>query len=341
MRKKNIILAGALTLMAAAISACAPAGSNSNKKGLEAYQNGDYQNAVYLFKQAITQEPSEDAYYCNLGQAYCAQGYYEEAIESFTQALQLGGSSFYSYRGMGLAYNGLEEYEKAIESFQQAIEAAGSLDSSCRLDVVGYRAEAKMKLGDYEGSLEDYNELIEAGYRLRDIYQLTGNVYLLMDDVDQALHCYQECLDIDNRNYEGYLTMADALKKAEAEEARKVVLNAALEVIPYEAKDWCYRGRIYLELEQTDEAFSAFEESYNKGYAQAGYYLGYCYELQGKSEEAINLYQEQIKHDPQDAGLYNQLSSCLVRQGEYQDALIMIQKGMQLADEPDGRFFME
>lgn len=56
MRKKNIILAGALTLMAAAISACAPAGSNSNKKGLEAYQNGDYQNAVYLFKQAITQE---------------------------------------------------------------------------------------------------------------------------------------------------------------------------------------------------------------------------------------------------------------------------------------------
>ena len=106
MRKKNIILAGALTLMAAAISACAPAGSNSNKKGLEAYQNGDYQNAVYLFKQAITQEPSEDAYYCNLGQAYCAQGYYEEAIESFTQALNLGGSSFYSYRGMGLAYNG-------------------------------------------------------------------------------------------------------------------------------------------------------------------------------------------------------------------------------------------
>ena len=76
--------------MAAAISACAPAGSNSNKKGLEAYQNGAYQNAVYLFKQAITQEPSEDAYYCNLGQAYCAQGYYEEAIESFTQALQLG-----------------------------------------------------------------------------------------------------------------------------------------------------------------------------------------------------------------------------------------------------------
>ena len=71
---------------------------------------------MYLFKQAITQEPSEDAYYCNLGQAYCAQGYYEEAIESFTQALQLGGSSFYSYRGMGLAYNGLEEYEKAIQT---------------------------------------------------------------------------------------------------------------------------------------------------------------------------------------------------------------------------------
>lgn len=333
MRKKHIAFAGALTLMAFAVSACAPTGSKSNQKGLEAYQDGDYQNAVYLFKQAITQEPSEDAYYCNLGQAYCAQGYYEEAIESFTQAAQLGSSLFYSYRGMGLAYSGLEEYDKAIESFNQAIEAAGSLDSSCRLDVVGYRAEAKTAIGDYTGALEDYNQLIEANYRLRDIYQLTGDVYLLMDDVDQALHCYQECLNIDNRNYEGYLTMAEALKKAEADEARQVVLNAALEVIPYEAEDWCYRGRVYLELDQIDEAFSAFEESYNKGYSQAGYYLGYCYELQGNSDEAIHLYQEQLRHDPNDAGLYNQLASCMVRQGEYQDALIMIEKGMQLANE--------
>ncbi len=234
---------------------------------------------------------------------------------------------------MGLAYSGLEEYDKAIESFNQAIEAAGSLDSSCRLDVVGYRAEAKTAIGDYTGALEDYNQLIEANYRLRDIYQLTGDVYLLMDDVDQALHCYQECLNIDNRNYEGYLTMAEALKKAEADEARQVVLNAALEVIPYEAEDWCYRGRVYLELDQIDEAFSAFEESYNKGYSQAGYYLGYCYELQGNSDEAIHLYQEQLRHDPNDAGLYNQLASCMVRQGEYQDALIMIEKGMQLANE--------
>ena len=333
MRKKHIAFAGALTLMAFAVSACAPAGSKSNQKGLEAYQDGDYQNAVYLFKQAITQEPSEDAYYCNLGQAYCAQGYYEEAIESFTQAAQLGSSLFYSYRGMGLAYSGLEEYDKAIESFNQAIEAAGSLDSSCRLDVVGYRAEAKTAIGDYTGALGDYNQLIEANYRLRDIYQLTGDVYLLMDDVDQALHCYQECLNIDNRNYEGYLTMAEALKKAEADEARQVVLNAALEVIPYEAEDWCYRGRVYLELDQIDDAFSAFEESYNKGYSQAGYYLGYCYELQGNSDEAIHLYQEQLRHDPNDAGLYNQLASCMVRQGEYQDALIMIEKGMQLANE--------
>ena len=333
MRKKHIALAGALTLMAFAVSACAPAGSKSNQKGLEAYQDGDYQNAVYLFKQAITQEPSEEAYYCNLGQAYCAQGYYEKAIESFTQAAQLGSNLFYSYRGMGLAYSGLEEYDKAIESFNQAIEAAGSLDNSCRLDVVGYRAEAKTALGDYEGALEDYNQLIEAKYRLRDIYQMTGDVYLLMDDVDQALRCYQECLNIDNRNYEGYLTMAESLKKAGADEARQVVLNAALEVIPYEAKDWCYRGRIYLELDQTDDAFSAFEESYNKGYSQAGYYLGYCYELQDKSEEAIHLYQEQLKNDPNDAGLYNQLSSCMVREGDYQDALIMIEKGMQLANE--------
>lgn len=52
MRKKNIILAGALTLMAAAISACAPPGSNSNQKGLEAYKTGTIKMPyIYLSRQ--------------------------------------------------------------------------------------------------------------------------------------------------------------------------------------------------------------------------------------------------------------------------------------------------
>lgn len=314
------------------ISACAPAGADSNQKGLEAYRNGKYQEAVYLFRQAITQEPSEETYYCNLGLAYNAQGNYEDAIESFTEAIRLGDNLFYSYRGMGLAYEGMGEHRKAIESFNQAIEAAGSLDSSYRLDAVGYRALAKTSEEDYDGALADYQILIDAGYRLRDIWQLTGDVYLLKEDVNQALHCYQECLNIDNRNYEGYLTMAEKLEEAGAEEACQVVLNAALQVIPRKPEDWCYRGRIYLELGQQDEAFAAFEESYNKGYEQAGYYLGYCYELRGQSEEAVHLYQEQLKYFPDDAGLYNQLASCMIRQGEYQDALIMLEKGMTLAE---------
>ena len=54
-------------------------------------------------------------------------------------------------------------------------------------------------------------------------YQLTGNI--LMDDVDQALHCYQECLDIDNRNYEGYLTMADALKAQKHKMRARVLMH--------------------------------------------------------------------------------------------------------------------
>ncbi len=36
--------------------------------------------------------------------------------------------------------------------------------------------------------------------------------------------------------------MADALKKAEAQDARQVVLNAALEVIPYEARTGATAG---------------------------------------------------------------------------------------------------
>ncbi len=112
--------------------------------------------------------------------------------------------------------------------------------------------------------------------------------------------------------------MADALKKAEAQDARQVVLNAALEVIPYEAKDWVL-PRAYLFRARAEQMrhFLHLRNPTTKDMHRQGIILAIAMNFREKSEEAIkSLSRKQIKHDPQDAGLLQSafIVPCFVRE---------------------------
>lgn len=327
----RILTATGVLFLAFTLAGCAPAGAKSNEKGLEAYKQGSYEEAVGLFTEAITQNGKKASYYINLGQTYYALARYEEALETFETAMNLKSDLFYSLRGAGMAAAGMENYSAALDYYDKALSEASGKSQSC--DILGYRAIAKTAAGDYDGAAADYLQLIDNNYRKRDIYQLLGDVRLKSGDADEAMRCYQECLNIDNRDYDGYLNMAESLSAAGESERAEIVLNAALEVEPREAKDWYYRGRVYLKLEDVENAFPSFEEAYNKGCSEAGYYLGYCYELQDNYDEAMKLYQEQLGINDQDARLYDQMAVCYIRQGKYDDAMIMIEKGLSIESD--------
>ncbi len=332
MRSGRRILVCVCSLLLMAVG-CTSAGKMSNEEGLAAYHAGDYEKAIGMFRQAVTQDGNRAEYYINLGMAQCAAGAYEDAKQSFSDAIRYNAHSVNAYRGMGIAHLELESYKDAVEAFDKAVDHVRGQKSG-EYDIIAYRAQAKAGMKDYDGAIADYETLIAADYETEQIYLYLGDMYLHKNDIVAALTNYQKSITINHRDFEKYLNMIEELKSQGFEEESHIVQDAALSVVPQNAEERYYRGLIYLEQGETQAAFAEFEQSYNMGYEAAGYCLGYCYELRGEYEEAELTYQKQLLEEGCDqARLYNQLAVCKIRQKAYNEALVLIEQGLALADE--------
>lgn len=332
MKNKQGLLLGVFCVLLVVSQGCTGAGAASNRQGLEAYQSGSYTKAIGLFNQAITQDGTCAEYYVNRGMAECAAADYEAALDSFGEAIELDAGAADAYRGIGITYMYQKDYDRALEALDQALNCLHDQKTELSFDILGYRAMAKTLSGDYDGAAEDYEMLISYGYEQERIYMLLGDVYLKKNDVSSALIQYQNSININYKDIGKFLEIASALKDAGFEEERQMVLDTALSLEAETAENKYGRGLIYLERDQDKEAFSEFEQAYNMGYQAAGYYLGYCYELWEQYSEAELIYQKQLTVSPDDARIYNQLAVCMLKQEKYQEALLLIDQGLALAD---------
>ena len=329
MTKKLACLIPALSALL--FCACADQAQNSGTLGMEAYREGDYARAEALFAQAITQNQTDGSGYVSLGMSRIALGLYDEAAEDFTAALKLDGTRFYALRGLGIASLEKGDYDTACGCFEEALSLKEAKGKTLKWDITAYLAEAESARGNTKKALELYEGLAGAGYQAKKIYILMGDICADTGDAEAALGWYQKSLDLDSGDYGSFFHMSDKLKENGADELQRVVLEAALQIPAKNAKSLCGRGRCLLGLDREQEAFAAFEEAYNGGSAEAGLFLGYCYEQRDNAEEAIRIYQELVRKNPDSPEPYNALVRCYTENGQYENAMTMAEKGLALA----------
>lgn len=90
----------------------------------EAFENGNYQQAVELYRQAIEQDPENAKLHFNLASALHKVGKTEEAMQAYDRFESLSESpeeqSFASYN-KGTMLTEEEKYEEAVEYFRDAL----------------------------------------------------------------------------------------------------------------------------------------------------------------------------------------------------------------------------
>ena len=124
-------------------------GSRHDNKGLNAYENGDYETAVNEFKEAISYDGNNADYFVHLGMAYIEQKSYDEALGYFNQAESAAESDDQKVnlnRGRGIACLYQGNYEDAVKWFNEAL-AVSSQSNDIRIDTLYYKAEAEQKSG--------------------------------------------------------------------------------------------------------------------------------------------------------------------------------------------------
>lgn len=96
----------------------------STKKGIEAYQQKDYAEAIQQFGKAQASNPESDINHLNLGDALLRSGSAEGAIPEF-EAMLKSGDSTAAGKGaynLGKAFEQAKDFDKAMAAYQVGLE---------------------------------------------------------------------------------------------------------------------------------------------------------------------------------------------------------------------------
>jgi tetratricopeptide (TPR) repeat protein len=113
---------GALLLIAACSKNSADGPSSALqpfKRGVQAYQDEDYQHAVKLFEQAASMDDRSANIYFNLGLSYYQLEAYPEAIEAYSKALKLDPRFADAHMNIALAYDRVYSAEQANAHYNE------------------------------------------------------------------------------------------------------------------------------------------------------------------------------------------------------------------------------
>jgi len=135
------------------------------EKGNQAYQKGDYEEAIQYYTQAIDLQPNNSEAYNARGWSKYLLKQYQGAILDATKSLQIN-PKHYTYHTRGAAYIEMQHYNKAIQDLTKAIQLYPE-DHLYFSD----RAKAYAQNGLYQKAISDYQEAKQLNPKESHIYE--------------------------------------------------------------------------------------------------------------------------------------------------------------------------
>ena len=151
-------------------------------------QCGYWKNSRMLFKHCLQFTKNNAQANFNMGKALFAEGNIQEAVVHYDEAIRILPGFFQCYYERGNAYNKLGQYQRAIEDYSEVLR--WKPDVMAYLN----RAMLRYNLGDHQRAIEDYNEVIriipddaEAYFHRGKAYSVTGQYQRAFEDYSEAV----------------------------------------------------------------------------------------------------------------------------------------------------------
>ena len=118
-------------------------------------------------------------------------------------------------------------------------------------------------------------------------------------------------------------------------------LNKAFDIKGNSAGDYAWRGRIYYDLGQYDNAQTELKSALDKESVIANLYIAQVYEAQGDPENAEVYYQNYVNSGSADSQAMNALGEIEIAKGNYSGALTYLEKGISMENVTNRRELMQ
>ncbi len=131
----------------------------------------------------------------NAGVMSYHNGQYEQALELFKKALAIDGEFTEAYNNLGLTYTEMNQEDDATENFKKAIEL--NPDLSATYNNLGY---VFYRMGSYVEAVEMYNEAIGRSKDNSSAWTNLGNAFYKLDQAEEALDAWNKAIEVDPGN---------------------------------------------------------------------------------------------------------------------------------------------
>jgi lipoprotein NlpI len=142
-------------------------------KGLESARLGDNRKAIEQFKEAISQAPSFELAFNEMGVQYLTLGEADKAAEAFAKALKLAPENFIARLNYGIALLNLKKFAEAEKQLHQALQKNATAPTAHY-----YVALALMKQQEFEAAEAEFQISIKnSNDRIATAHKYLGGIY--------------------------------------------------------------------------------------------------------------------------------------------------------------------
>lgn len=334
--KNNSILLGIL-LLAVMITGCGKSAGNSYRRGIKAFENRDYEMAEEYFLEAVEKNKEKAEYYISYGLTLMVNEKYEEALEQLKKAVVDKDNQIVlennkiAYRAMGIVFYRMQDYSSAVEMLEKALDIK-ELRSMNR-DIMCYLAECEEALLEYEKAVTYYEEILSLK---ESVYSYAKKALLekKQGDFEAAIEDCDKAISMEKENYDLYFQKYYFLIAQGQESEAGKVLDQVAGIKAKTNGEQYGQSKLYYFLNKEEMAKEGFEKSLEKGYAEAGFYLGQIEQENGRFKKAEEYYINYIESGKRisSAAVYNQLGICYLELGEYEFARDTFSLGLKVND---------
>ena len=224
-----------------------------NLLGIALMSSGRREDAILQFRKALEVDPRFHPAMKNLAVNELAMGRTKDAKDHFEQAAKLVPADAVVNFHLGQIYFGEQRYEEAAAHFQSA--QAGFPDPY----QAGFNLTlARFKSKDYNAAARVGEQMVAAGHRKAELYNLLSRAYAEIGRTQEAYEALRTATKIDPRDETNYLDLMLLCLEHENWDLSLEISDVALQMIPRAYKVRLQRGAVFALKGQLDGAEKEF-----------------------------------------------------------------------------------
>ncbi len=174
--------------------------------GIVLSEQGETDQAIDQYRQAITQRSDYAEAHYNLGRLLAEQGHFDGAIAHYEKAAQINPSDPEAQNNLGVTLFGIGRVDDAIAHYLKALEIQpGYAEASCNL------ANSLIAMGDFDGAIARYSACLSAMPDQPEAQYNLASALLRKGRIDEAIVHYRKVLQLNPESSDAHANLGSAL----------------------------------------------------------------------------------------------------------------------------------